>query len=414
MLTLNIAIKSLTKSKLRTFLTVVGIVIGIAAVIIVMSAGEGLKGQITSQLEAFGTNVIQIEPKIPSTSHVSSENAMTQAQGVQITTLKREDGEEIGGLKNIDNYYSAVMDQEIVSYLDTNKIVMIFGTEAAFIDMDKSDVVQGRFFSDEEDASLSRVVVLGGKLANSLFGNQNPIDQQIKIGKNQFKVIGVIGERGNAMGVLDFDNAAYVPLQTLQKIVMGIDHVQWITVQMKDSKFESETAADIIQLLRDRHDISDPKYDDFSVMTMTEMRDMIDTIFNAITLLLIALAGISLLVGGVGIMNIMYVSVSERTFEIGLRKAVGAKRSQVLWQFLFEAIIVTLLGGIIGIAIGLLTSWLISFIAGQLGFSWSFILPPQSIAIAFGFCGAVGIIFGYYPAKQAAEMDVINALRRHE
>lgn len=413
MLTLNIAIKSLTKSKLRTFLTVVGIVIGIAAVIIVMSAGEGLKGQITDQLDAFGTNIIQIEPKVPSTSHVSSENAMAQAQGVQITTLTKEDGEAIGKLKNVANHYAALVDQEIITYLDANKVITVIGTESSFIDMDKSEVAQGRFFNPDEENDLSRVAVLGNKLARTLFGNQDPVGQQVKIGQTQFKVVGVLQERGNTFG-FDFDNIAYLPLTTLQKIVMGVNHVQWITAQMKNPSLEQETADDIIQLLRDRHEISDSKYDDFAVMTMTEMRDMIDTIFNAITLLLIALAGISLLVGGVGIMNIMYVSVSERTFEIGLRKAVGAKKTQVLWQFLFEAIIVTLLGGVVGIAIGLFISWLVSFIAGQLGFSWSFVLPPESIAIAFGFCGAVGLIFGYYPAKQAAEMDVISALRRHE
>lgn len=413
MLTLNIAVKSLTKSKLRTFLTVVGIVIGIAAVIIVMSAGEGLKGQITDQLDAFGTNIIQIEPKVPSTSHVSSENAMAQAQGVQITTLTKEDGEAIGKLKNVANHYAALVDQEIITYLDANKVITVIGTESSFIDMDKSEVAQGRFFNPDEENDLSRVAVLGNKLARTLFGNQDPVGQQVKIGQTQFKVVGVLQERGNTFG-FDFDNIAYLPLTTLQKIVMGVNHVQWITAQMKNPSLEQETADDIIQLLRDRHEISDSKYDDFAVMTMTEMRDMIDTIFNAITLLLIALAGISLLVGGVGIMNIMYVSVSERTFEIGLRKAVGAKKTQVLWQFLFEAIIVTLLGGVVGIAIGLFISWLVSFIAGQLGFSWSFVLPPESIAIAFGFCGAVGLIFGYYPAKQAAEMDVISALRRHE
>lgn len=413
MLTLNIAVKSLTKSKLRTFLTVVGIVIGIAAVIIVMSAGEGLKGQITDQLDAFGTNIIQIEPKVPSTSHVSSENAMAQAQGVQITTLTKEDGEAIGKLKNVANHYAALVDQEIITYLDANKVITVIGTESSFIDMDKSEVAQGRFFNPDEENDLSRVAVLGNKLARTLFGNQDPVGQQVKIGRTQFKVVGVLQERGNTFG-FDFDNIAYLPLTTLQKIVMGVNHVQWITAQMKNPSLEQETADDIIQLLRDRHEISDSKYDDFAVMTMTEMRDMIDTIFNAITLLLIALAGISLLVGGVGIMNIMYVSVSERTFEIGLRKAVGAKKTQVLWQFLFEAIIVTLLGGVVGIAIGLFISWLVSFIAGQLGFSWSFVLPPESIAIAFGFCGAVGLIFGYYPAKQAAEMDVISALRRHE
>lgn len=412
-LILNIASKSLIKNRLRTILTILGIVIGITAVIVVMSAGEGLKQQVTSQLDAFGSNIIQIETKIPSKSRNSSDNAFAQAQGVQITTLTKEDGQAICKIKNIANHYAALIDQEVINYLDDNKLITIIGTEPAFIEMDKSEIAQGRFFTEEEVNNLSRVVVLGSKIANDLFGNQNPLDQQVKIGKNQFRVIGVLEERGNTFG-LDFDNIAYLPLDTLQKVIMGVNHVQWITAQYKNPSLEIQTAEEITELLRNRHQISDPEKDDFSVTTMSEAREIVDTIFNTITLLLIALAGISLLVGGVGIMNIMYVSVSERTFEIGLRKAVGAKKSQILWQFLLEAIIVTLLGGIVGIILGFLISWLITLIAQQLNFNWSFILPIQSIIIAFGFCSAVGLIFGYYPAKTAAEMDVIKALIKQE
>lgn len=412
-LILNVASKSLIKNRLRTILTILGIVIGITAVIVVMSAGEGLKQQVTSQLDAFGSNIIQIETKIPSKSRNSSDNAFTQAQGVQITTLTKEDGQAISKIKNIANHYAALIDQEIINYLDDNKLITIIGTEPSFIEMDKSEIAQGRFFTEEEVNNLSRVVVLGSKIANDLFGNQNPLNQQVKIGKNQFRVIGVLEERGNTFG-LDFDNIAYLPLDTLQKLIMGVNHVQWITAQYKNPSLEIQTAEEITELLRNRHQISNPEKDDFSVTTMSEAREIVDTIFNTITLLLIALAGISLLVGGVGIMNIMYVSVSERTFEIGLRKAVGAKKSQILWQFLLEAIIITLLGGIIGIILGFLISWLITLIAQQLNFNWSFILPIQSIIIAFGFCSAVGLIFGYYPAKTAAEMDVIKALIKQE
>jgi len=412
MVILNIALQSLTKNKTRTFLTILGTVIGIAAIIIVMSAGEGLKAQITGQIESFGSNVIQIEPKVPTTGRNSTSNATAQAQGIQINTLKIEDGEAIKKLSNINNFYAALMGQEVASFAEINKYVTIMGVSSAFIEMDQSKVAKGRFFSDSEDNELAKVVVLGSKLAAKLFGNNDPIRQNVKLGKNKFVVIGILQERGGGFG-LDFDELIYMPVQTLQKVIMGVDHVLWVTAQTKDKSLEYQTADDITQTLRARHGIEDPKYDDFSVTTMSEARDMVDTIFNAITLLLIALAGISLLVAGVGIMNIMYVSVSERTFEIGLRKAIGAKQKQILWQFLFEAIIITLLGGFFGIITGLIISWLISFIAGQLGFSWDFILPPQAIAIAFGFCGAVGLIFGYWPAKTAAKMDPINALR-HE
>ncbi|MFA6594021.1 MAG: ABC transporter permease [Candidatus Buchananbacteria bacterium] len=412
MQSLNIALKSLQNNKTRTALTVIGIIIGIAAVIIVMSAGEGLKGEILGQLEAFGSKIIQIEVKVPTTGKNSAQNATTMAQGVAVTTMTMDDAEAIGKLPNIEAYYPMIMDQEVVSFQDQQKSVNLIGTLPAYVEMGKTKVKTGRFFTLDENNELARVVVLGSKLSAKLFGNQNPIGQDIKIGRNKFRVVGVMDEAGATFG-FDFDQLAYVPVKTLQKIVMGIDYIQTITANIIDTGKEDQTADDIVYLLRTRHEIDDPKYDDFSVTTMTEARDMINTIFNGITLLLIAIAGISLLVGGVGIMNIMYVSVSERTFEIGLRKAVGAKKGQILWQFLYEAVIITLLGGALGIIAGIGASYLISFAAGLLGYSWQFILPPQSIAIAFGFCGAVGLIFGYYPARQAANMNPIAALR-HE
>ena len=411
---LKIAVQSLKNNKTRTVLTVLGIVIGIAAVIIVMSAGEGLKGQILGQLDSFGSDIIQIETKVPSTGRNSVDSAMTQASGVQITSLKIDDAEAIKKLGNVGDYYGAIFDQEIVSYLNQQKSINIIGATPSFIDMDQSEIGLGRFYSEDENNSQAKVVVLGYKVAEKLFGNQDPVGNDVKIGKTKFKVIGVLAERGGGFG-LDFDDIIYMPLLTLQKQVMGVDYVQWITVKLVDTSIEAETAEEIISLLRERHDIEgdDANKDDFSVTTMTEAKEMIGTIFNGITLLLIAIAGISLLVGGVGIMNIMYVSVSERTFEIGLRKAVGAGRVEILLQFLLEAVILTVLGGIIGIALGISVAYLISFVAGLLGFEWEFILPPSSIIIAFGFSSAVGLIFGYYPAQKASKMHPINALR-HE
>lgn len=411
MSTLNIATRSLLNNKARTVLTVIGIIIGIAAVIIVMSAGESLKGLVLGQLDSFGSNVVQIEVKVPTASHTSVDNAASQAQGVQITTLKASDAEAIGRLPNISNYYAAVMDSEIVSYQDEVKSVNIIGASSGYIEIGRAKVSAGRFFSDEEDNELARVAVLGSNVAVKLFGNQDPLGSEIKMGKSKFRVIGIMEEQGGSFG-LNFDDMIFAPLQTMQKIVMGIDHVQWITAQLDDVSKDAQTADDISYLLRARHEIEDINKEDFSVTTMAEAKDMINSIFNGITLLLIAIAGISLLVGGVGIMNIMYVSVTERTFEIGLRKAVGAKKNSILWQFLLEAIILTLLGGIFGISIGVAFSYLISYIAGIFGFNWAFILPPQSIVLAFGFSAAVGLVFGYYPARHAAKMDPIEALRR--
>ncbi|MFA6526720.1 MAG: ABC transporter permease [Candidatus Buchananbacteria bacterium] len=408
---LNIATKSLINNKARTTLTVIGIVIGIAAVIIVMSAGESLKGLVTGQLDAFGSNLIQIEVKVPSASHTSVDNAAGQAQGIQITTLTLDDAEAISKLDNIKNYYGAIMDSEIVSYLNVTKSATIFGVTPGYAEMGTAKIASGRFFTADEGNELARVAVLGSNLSSKLFGNQDPIGQEIKMGKTKFRIIGVMVSQGGGFG-LSFDDMVFAPLQTMQKIVMGIDHVQFIGAEMIDASKDAQTAEDIKYLLDTRHKIEDLNKEDFAITTMAEAKAMIDSIFNGITLLLIAIAGISLLVGGVGIMNIMYVSVTERTFEIGLRKAVGAKKNAILWQFLLEAIILTLLGGFFGIAIGIAFSYLVSYIASLFGFSWDFILPPSSIFIAFGFSAAVGLIFGYYPAQHAAKMDPIEALRR--
>jgi len=413
-LPIKLAWQSLILHKGRTILTIIGIVIGIAAVIIVMSAGESLKGLVLGQMEAFGNDIIQVEPKVPSTARNSVDNATSMAQGVQITTLKLSDAQ--AGLKvpNIKDYYAGIFGQAVISFNEENKSISYLGVSPAFFEIDQSKMAQGRPFTNEEDNDLVKVAVLGNKVAEKLFGNGQPLGQSVKMGKNKFLVVGVLQEKGNYMGVMDFDNIIYLPIKTAQKIMLGVDYVMWITFQVKNTAYSDQTADDLTQLMRERHQIAKDNGDDFTVTTMAEATDMINSIFGGITLLLVAIAGISLIVGGVGIMNIMYVSVTERTFEIGLRKAIGAKKRQILWQFLSEAIAVTLAGGILGIIFGVVFSALTSLIAGQFGLVWDFILPPESIIIAFGFCGAVGLVFGYYPAQKAAKLDPISALRQHE
>ncbi len=408
-LPLKLAWKSIFANKGRTVLTLIGIVIGIAVVIIVMSAGEGLKSMVMGQVEVFGNDIVQIETKVPSSKTVGG--AMAMAQGVQITSLKLSDAEEIMKLSNIKNYYALVIGQGVVSHLEQNKIANYMGVSPSIIEIDKTKVEKGRFFTDEEDNSLARVVVLGSSLSDDLFGNQDPIGQRIKLGKNKFTVIGVMEKRGSSFGV-SFDDFAYVPIQTAQKLMLGINHVMSLVMQMENTSIQEQTADEIISVMRERHNITDPNDDDFQVTTMEEVREMLDTIFGGITLLLVALAGISLLVGGIGIMNIMYVSVTERTFEIGLRKSIGARKKQILWQFLWEAILVTIVGGIIGIIVGSIISFLVYLIATRLNYPWEFIVPPQAIIISFVFCASVGLLFGYWPAKKAAKMDPISAMRK--
>ena len=254
-------------------------------------------------------------------------------------------------------------------------------------------------------------MVLGYKIAEDLFANENPIGQNIKLDKKNYRVIGVMEERG-VTGFFNFDEVVYVPLKTGQKKIMGINHVLFIVAQVYNNDLADATAEEITWLIRERHDITDPDKDDFAVITQEESMAIVDTIFNAITWLLIALAAISLAVAGVGIMNVMYVSVAERTFEIGLRKSVGASSRDILWQFLLEAIVITLIGGVIGMTAGIILSFLISVIAGSFGFNWEFQISIFSVFLSVGFSTMIGLVFGLYPAKKAAGLDPIVAMRQ--
>jgi putative ABC transport system permease protein len=417
---IKMSINSMRANLVRTALTVLGMVIGIAAVIIVFSAGEGIRGLVLAQVESFGTNIIETEVKVPTgkktTSNMDTGGAMAQAQGVQVTSLTIDDMLEIDKISNVTNSYSSVTGQEQISAGNEVRKTYLLGTNASYIDIDKSEIGYGRFFSDEEDKSLSQVVVLGSKMKEKLFGDSDAIDQSVKIRKTKFRVIGVMKERGAVMG-MDFDNFVYVPIRTLQKRLMGIDHVLYMVSEISDLNRADETADEIRMLLRERHNIEQPDpsdfgKDDFRVTTMAEMMKTLGTITNALTILLLAIVAISLIVGGVGIMNIMYVIVSERTSEIGLRKAVGAKFYDIMLQFLVESILVTVIGGVVGIVVGVGISYLIYFGATNYGYDWRFSVPPRAYIIALIFSLVFGVLFGLYPARKAAKLDPINALRK--
>ena len=407
---LKIAIKNLKVNKSRTLLTVLGIVIGIGAVITVLSAGQGIKGLVKGELAAFGDNWIQIEIKVPSSSKSDTEQVTSFAAGVVINTLTTDDMEEIKKIPNITNAYAGSISQQIVTKGAERSQSMLYGISASYIEVDKSEIIEGRFFTEEEDRGAARVVVLGSKAKTKFFGEDEVLGKTIKIGKDNYRVIGIMEPRGAVM-IFDFDDILYIPIRTMQKKMLGVDYVSTIITEVDDVNKIDETAEEIKFIMREQHDTPTPEKEDFRVTTMAEAQEMIDIILNGVTLLLIAIAGISLLVGGVGIMNVMYVAVVERTFEIGLRKAVGGKNSDIMSQFLFEAIIITLMGGIFGFAIGAGLSFLVSIGAQQAGYSWDFSLSITSIILAIGFSVIIGLIFGLYPAKKAANLEPIKALR---
>ena len=412
----QIALRAINRNKTRTMLTVLGLVIGVASIFMVFSAGAGLESLILGQVESFGTDFIETEIKIPTgkpKGSVEDETQSAQAivQGVQITSLTLEDMEDIDKLDNVIESYGAIMSQAVASYGSESETAFLFGVNSAYIDIDASEVEFGNFFTNIQDKSLSQVVVLGSSIKETLFGDIDAIGKSIKIKKGKYTVVGVMEERGAVM-TMDFDNYVYMPIRTLQKRVMGVDHLLYMVHKIKDLSISYDTADEIRYILRANHDISDPLKDDFRVVTMDEMMEMLDTITGAITLLLLAIVVISLIVAGVGITNVMYVIISERTTEIGLRKAVGANYGHIIRQFLIESILITLLGFFFGFLIGGLLSFGIAMGAQAYGLDWDFSIPLKAIITAFLFSISAGIIFGYFPARKAALMEPVTALRK--
>jgi len=419
----KIAIRAINSNKVRTGLTALGLVIGISSIIIVFSAGEGITSLLTEQIEAFGSDIVETEIKVPSNKkglESEQQSAISLFQGVQVTSLTVDDMKDINKLPNVEDSYAAVMSQEPVIYGGEMKRTTLYGVSASFIDIDKSEIEFGRFFTDSEDKGIAPVAVIGKKMKEDLFGEDEAIGKTIKIRKVPFKVIGVMQEQGAVFG-FDFDELTYVPVRTLQKRVMGINYLHAIMHKIIDVNFIEETSEDIRVILRENHNISQPEVlqdgwmdtgrDDFRVVPITEILEVWDSVTGTLTILLLAIVAVSLVVGGVGIMNVMYVIVNERTREIGLRKAVGAKYSNIMFQFLIESVLITLAGGIIGILFGIMVSYLISLGANSAGLDWSFGVPIRAFVIAIIFSIAFGILFGLYPARKAARLDPVTALR---
>jgi len=407
------SIKALFANPVRTGLTTLGIIIGISTVILVLSAGAGFRSLINDQVAALGTNTLYVQTRVPPTTKnraASDASAGAGFSGVTIATFKQRDLDDIKKLGNVVNDYGMVIGQAVVSYRNTEKQAMYYGSSAARFDIDLHTLKEGRFYTGAEDVGGAQVVILGPNIANDLFGQDDPLGKLIRVGNLNFQVIGVYNSLGFSGGGTA-DDSLYIPLATAQKKMLGIDYILVGVVQVKDVNLSDATVAEIQALMRQNHNITDPAKDDFTVESQAQALDSFNTIFNGITILLIAIAAISLVVGGVGIMNIMYVVVTERTAEIGLKKALGATNSDILQEFLIESVLVTVIGGIFGILFGAFLGWVVALIANSAGLVWTFSVPMYAIIIAVGVSAAIGISFGVLPARSASKMDPVEAMR---
>lgn len=405
--TFKTALGGLRTNKSRSALTILGIVIGITAIILVMAMGQAAQDLILGQVESLGANTIAVipgrEPKGPSDS--------LQTFG---DSLKERDLELLSRKENLPHAAKIapiVFSPETGSYGNETYGLTILGATPDIVEMFDLTIADGRFFDEGEVKSRASVVVLGAKVKEELFGQEEAVGEKVRIKNKTLRVIGVIPEKGQ-VSFLDFDEFAVSPYTTVKDYILGIKHFNRLTVEVDEKKNVEATVRDIEETLRASHNISDPEKDDFFVETQADLLETLGTILSVLTLFLAAVAAISLLVGGVGIMNIMLVSVSERTREIGLRKAVGATDKDILAQFLFEAIILTGIGGVIGIILGAALAFIASILITQFAnLNWQFSFPFLAAFIGLLVAAGVGLVFGLYPARQAAKKSPIDALR---
>jgi len=403
---IKLSFSVLRTNKVRSFLTGLGIIIGIASVIVIISAGAGAQSLIINQLNSVGTNLIGILPGM------REENGPPSAAfGIIVTTLKYEDAQAIADeIPNVAAATSYNTGMATISWQSNKSDATYYGVMSSYPEVEDTDVDAGRFFTEEEDRGSARVIVLGHQLAIDLFNGTDPLGQKVKVGKEFFEVVGIMKERGSA-GFQNKDVIALIPSQTAQKIMLGVKYVNFIRAKINNPENIDRAQEDIVLLLRDRHNIGELKIDDFNVQNTKDAIKALTSITDALKFFLAAIASISLIVGGVGVMNIMLAAVNQRVREIGLRKAVGAKKKDIMIQFLAESITLTMVGGIIGIIAGAGISLLVALIARYLGYNWDLVVSPLSIFMGFVVALAVGVVFGIYPASKAAKLNSIEALR---
>lgn len=398
---IKIAYKSLMRNKTRAFLTMLGIVIGISSVITMVGVGESSQASINNQVSQMGTNLIMIQRARMRERGVSTGRDNVQSLKVKDVELLADNCKYLSAVSPVFNASAQIINGNY------NWSGSVMGGNTDLMDIRKFELATGSNFTDEDIRKYAKVALIGHTIVEELFDeNVDPIGKTIRVGNMPVKVIGTLKPKGeNQMGD-DQDDILIMPYTTVQKRILGIDFVHMIMGSAVSEEVADKAVEEIEILLRGAHKIKDGAADDFEVRTQAEMLEMMTSISGMMTTLLTAIAAISLIVGGIGIMNIMYVTVTERTKEIGLRMSIGAHNSSILLQFLCESVILSLIGGVIGIVLGLLLSYGLSVIQGM-----PFIVSTSAVILSFVVCAATGIFFGWYPAKKAASLDPINALR---
>ncbi|MDE6336249.1 MAG: ABC transporter permease [Muribaculaceae bacterium] len=398
---LKIALKALNNNKMRCFLTMLGVIIGVGAVIAMLAIGQGSKNSIKAQISEMGSNMIMIFPGAERRGGVRQSSDDMQ-------TLKPADYEAIvNQATTIANITPSVNSSGQWINGNNNYPSQAQGVNSQFLEIRQRKVAQGEMFTEEDVKTAAKVCVLGKTLVDNLFPDgTDPIGKIVRFGKIPMTIIGVLEEKGyNTMGQ-DQDDLALVPYTTVMKRVLATDYLQGIQASAIDENMTDQTIEEITEILRTQHKLREGEEDNFTIRSMQELAEMISSTSSMMTVLLAAVAGISLLVGGIGIMNIMIVSVTERTREIGLRMSIGATGRDIMMQFLIEAVIISVTGGLLGILLGAGATWMISFIA-----HWPVQIDVSSVILSFVVCTVIGIIFGFYPAAKASNLDPIEAIR---
>lgn len=389
---------SLVANKMRSILTMLGIIIGVAAVIALVSIGNGVKQDIQNSISSLGSNLLMVMPGAPRTPGV-------RPTAGSMKSLKVADYEAIAKLDGVKAVSPMTNGAYVVIYQNKNWTTSVSGVNANYLDVNNWTMKSGRFLSNKNIQNRERVAVVGKTVAKNLFGDEDPVGAEIRVKNIPFRVIGVLNSKGSGAMGNDQDDMVIIPYTTAMERVDGIDYLRMLYVVAKDENGIDRLQSDIENLLRVRHGVKDTNLDDFNIQNMNSIMETMEETTGTLTLFLGAVAAISLVVGGIGIMNIMLVSVTERTREIGIRKALGATYFVIVTQFLIEAVVISLMGGLIGIALGIGASKLISLASGM-----STVISVPTIVLSFAFSMAIGLVFGIYPARKAAKLNPIDAL----